>query len=86
MSEIKRRTITFDWYDGPLLEARRVEFPDCPPMVEVETFIVADTDRLERDCPWGAMRFDEDDLLKMLAIVRGQPVEDYHGRDVDPTT
>lgn len=88
------QTIAVEWYDGPLTELRRVMLYGDEPMVEVETVLCRVTERLpyrypqpdgaDLDYPRVAVRFDEADLLRMLAVVRGQPITDFQDRVRDP--
>lgn len=84
-----RRLITLDWYDGPLCTARRCEYEQRPnittiPLVEVSTYPCRDPEKDHRG-PWVSIRLDEDTILQLLAIVRGERVQDWHDDLIDPT-
>ena len=82
--------VVLEHYDGPLTTARRVQFPDAHALVQVETVLATVgepfTIGYDANVREVVVRFDRDDLIKLLAIIDGTPVEDFHGAIVDPTT
>lgn len=81
--------IALDWYDGPLLEIARVDFPDGDRMVQVCSLcmVLADeappTERLRATVsgtePWTrtTIRLTRKDLLNMLDLIDGKPVKGF---------
>lgn len=85
MRELPPRVeVCLDWYDGPIRTGRRVEFEDSSILVEVSGYPSRDPKPDHRGT-WVSIRLDEEELLQLLAIVRGQPIEDYIKRkEIDP--
>jgi hypothetical protein len=81
--EVVHDYIVLDWYDGPLLQAAKVDFkanqwhPDRS-MVQVESLCT-----VEGEYPWqrATYRLSREDLLKMLDILDGKPVKDFHDEE-----
>lgn len=80
MSQRFSKFVCLDWYDGPLRSIRRVDFVGEHPsesLVEVRTTLarVVGNDYY--------MRLSREDLVQMLALLDGKPVEDFHDGLVD---
>lgn len=76
------KTITTDWYDGPLRSLRLVYFEDGDKHVEVDTMLAQvgepytiGRDNNVRDVK---VRFDREELLQMLALLDGQAIKDWN--------
>lgn len=83
-------TITTEWYDGPLRSLRLVYFEDGDKRVEVDTMLAMvgepytiGRDNNVRDVK---VRFDREELLKMLALLDGEAIKDWNDemRTSDP--
>lgn len=63
--------IALDWYDGPIIEIARITYEDEPKtLVEVRSFGWQDPDETGKI----RVRFDRDELVKMLDLLDGKPV------------
>lgn len=94
VSETVSDYVILDWYDGPLCEIARVEFANDDPMVQicslctvkpVETTPSAPLRAaVSGDDPWtrATIRLTRADLVKMLDLVDGKPIEDWSGEAV----
>lgn len=78
--ETEGSEIILDWYDGPLLTIKKIDFPreSGPPhsLVEVSTFTVRPPEQ-DRGSDWASVRISRDDLLKMIDLLDGKPVPTF---------
>jgi hypothetical protein len=89
-SETVTTYISLEWYDGPLLEIARVDFSDRDAMIQVCSLCTVhpeETDpssslrgAVSGEAPWerATIRLTRSDLLKMLDLIDGKPIEDFH--------
>lgn len=75
--------IVTEWYDGPLRSIRAVEFADGHRLIQVVTVLATVSESFTIGYDENArdvmIRFDREELLKMLAAIDGKPIEDYRG-------
>ncbi len=71
--------IILSYYDQPLMQIARVEFEnvdgESTVLVQVDTLLCT----IEGERPWerAICRFSRDELVKMIAVIDGEPVEDF---------
>lgn len=75
--------IVFDWYDGPLREARLVTCSDGDKLAEVRTFAAGDVEE-SRGAKVVRVRLDREDLQRMLDMLDGKPVVDFFDEEHRP--
>lgn len=87
--EDERIGVVLEYHDGPLRTARQVTCASGEKLVQVETVLamVSPPFRIghDNDAREVTVRFDRNELVRMLDIIDGKPVTDFHDRVVDPT-
>ncbi len=84
--------IALEWYDGPLLEIARVDFPGGHVLVQVCALCTVHPEEtppsarlrgtVSGNHPWtrAVIRLSRDDLRAMLDLAEGRPVTDWRAR------
>lgn len=69
--------IALHWYDGPLVEILRLQRNHCPIMVEIRSRLC----KIQGEEPWKevSLCLTREELIKMVDLIDGKPVEDCHG-------
>lgn len=80
-------SIALEWYDGPLLEIAKVDFPDGKHLVEIDTCLYAlktpDNSPVQSPIPReqrAVIRLSRGELQAMLDLLDGKPVKDFHDK------
>ena len=71
--------ICLEFYDGPLTEIVLITFDDSPPLVELQTYLVAE---IKGEPPWQhvRVRLDRDEIQAMLDMIDGKHVKGFFNK------